>query len=725
MSGPGTRAPCDDLAVRERVRREVARRAEQGSYVYPLIAAILVLSSALRDARPLASSLFVAALALVGVLRARAARIAHTMPASATHRALVALISVQALLWGLFMAACFAWVGLSALTWLGLVLSAGFLAGGTSALGIHPPLHRVFVAALALPVVLAALVTEPALAWMFALVSGTYCAFLLRDGRQHAASFEALIRTQRELETARDAALSADRAKSAFLAMMSHEIRTPMHATIGSASLLLATSLNERQRGYAQTIERAGENLLALINGLLDFSRIEAQGIELDEDEFELSETLTSALAMFEALAEKSGISLRASLEPSVRLLVRGDRRRLSQVFINLIGNAVKFTPHGHVQLTARLRGHEDRVTLEASVRDTGIGIPSERLPHIFDPFVQGDQGIARRYGGSGLGLSITSRIVKTMGGSLEVSSEVGKGTTFTLRVPLAVAGVEKRPAPPTSLRVPSGSASSGVPVGARVLLVDDSALNRDIAAEMLRRLGCVVEVADDGCTALELAARETFELVLMDLEMGGMDGYEATRRLRSERGPNANVPVIAATASAFESDRRRALEAGMDDVLPKPFGLRELSAMLGRWLGQSIGTLARRGEQTEIHETPSLYPRATAHLATLLGEAADGQRIDRVVQAFLAQWPERASQLREAFARGDVDKAREILHALSGSASYLGVSSIDGLIARLHHRARQHDLSHTAELDQLEALIAELGESRERFTRARTGTLA
>jgi CheY-like chemotaxis protein len=253
---------------------------------------------------------------------------------------------------------------------------------------------------------------------------------------------------------------------------------------------------------------------------------------------------------------------------------------------------------------------------------------------------------------------------------------------------------------------------------------VDDSALNRDIAAEMLKRLGCLVEVADDGRAALELASRETFELVLMDLEMGGMDGYEATRRLRSEPGPNADVPVVAATASAFESDRRRALEAGMDDVLPKPFGLRELSAMLGCWLGQSVGPLARRNEQTEIQKTTSLYPRATAHLATLLGEAADGPRIDRVVQAFLAQWPERASRLREAFSRRDADKAREILHALSGSASYLGVSSIDGLIARLHHRARQHDLGHTAELDQLEALIAELGESRERFERARTGTL-
>ncbi len=384
--------------------------------------------------------------------------------------------------------------------------------------------------------------------------------------------------TERALEQARDAALEAARLRSEFLANMSHEIRTPLHGLMGMLDLMLAGDLPETLRDYARTARDSARHLLTLLNDILDLSRLEAGAMPLEEAPVDVVAVVRSCVALMAAKAREKGLRLHLDLEPALPATILGDEARLRQVLFNLLSNAVKFTERGSVTVGVAHTGGE----LLLWVRDTGIGIPRERLEAVFDAFTQGDGSITRRYGGSGLGLAISRRLTEAMGGRLQVISTPGRGSIFTVRLPLKVAAA----LPPVRGTQPARGerdAPRREIDGARVLVVEDNPVNRKLAQAMLAKLGCWVDLAVDGEQGVAQAARQLYDLIIMDCQMPVMDGFEATRRIRAG-GPNAKTPIVAVTANAMPEDESRCL-AVMDDYLSKPLGLDRLAECLQRWL--------------------------------------------------------------------------------------------------------------------------------------------
>ncbi|MEO8154353.1 MAG: ATP-binding protein [Rhizobacter sp.] len=375
-------------------------------------------------------------------------------------------------------------------------------------------------------------------------------------------------RRMRDLESARDLAEQASQAKSRFLAVMSHELRTPLHGVLGAADLLRDQRLDEtNRRELVETVRRGGTHLLHLINDVLDLSRIEAGRLELLDQPFELRACVAQVMETSQPEADAKSLQCRLAVEDKVPPWLRGDEFRLKQVLINLMGNAVKFTDHGHVSLA--LRYEPALQQLQIHIEDTGIGIEQSHQALVFDAFHQADGGVTRRHAGTGLGLAITRQLVTLMRGSLALQSEPGVGTRVTLRLPLLACDAPLQSA--TSSLAPLAGGLAGL----RVLLVDDDAVNTMIAKQMLETADIDVHTASSGLDALNQLTRGGFDLVLMDWRMPDMDGLEATRRMRAgEAGERArNLPVVGLTANAYAEDRLACLAAGMDEVLVKPVG--------------------------------------------------------------------------------------------------------------------------------------------------------
>ena len=386
----------------------------------------------------------------------------------------------------------------------------------------------------------------------------------------------------RHLEEANAAAMVAVRAKSEFLANMSHEIRTPMTAMLGMTELLQMTELSADQREFADTIARSGGSLLQIVNDILDFSKIEAGQLRIEDAHFDLHSLLQEVDDMLQIKARQRNLELRLEFPEAIPRDYRGDAGRLRQVLINLVGNAIKFTEEGSVtqRVTARDLG-EGRWALSLAVQDTGIGIAPEHSERIFGAFTQADASTTRRFGGTGLGLAISHKLVALMGGELTLDSELGRGSTFTVALPLR--SESKRSILPTT-RPPVDPAG----LHGKVLLVDDNPDNQNLARQVLEHLGCEVSVATDGEAALGSLQRQRFDLVLMDCHMPGMNGYDTTLEIRRREAANDNdphTPIVALTASVLPEERERCIEVGMDDYLAKPFSQNELRSVLERWL--------------------------------------------------------------------------------------------------------------------------------------------
>jgi PAS domain S-box-containing protein len=390
---------------------------------------------------------------------------------------------------------------------------------------------------------------------------------------------------------ARDAAEAANRAKSEFLANMSHEIRTPMNGILGMAELLLATELAPSQQQFVRTMHGSAMALLKVINDILDFSKIEAGKLDLEETDFDVRRAVHETLQAFASAADGKGLRLAMDIDPCIAPRLRGDPWRIRQVLSNLVGNAIKFTAHGEVVTSVSAEPADDgELTVRFDVRDTGVGVAVDALERIFEPFTQADGGTTRRFGGSGLGLTISRRLARVMGGDIGVHSTQGHGSRFWFTVKLGVPADCGSTADAPAAEDAGGE--SGRTFAGRVLLVEDNEVNRLVAGSMLENLGLSVDVAVDGLEALAATGAKGYDLVLMDCQMPGMDGFAATSAIRARESatPGARCTIVALTAHAMHGDRERCLGSGMDDYLSKPFVREDLVQLLRRVLPGSSG---------------------------------------------------------------------------------------------------------------------------------------
>jgi len=431
-------------------------------------------------------------------------------------------------------------------------------------------------------------------------------AQLIQGYNSHLLALQAQAVASQELRQAKNEAEAANLAKSRFLATMSHEIRTPMNGILGMAQLLLAPGLNDNQRAdYARTVLSSGQSLLRLLNDILDLSKIEAGKFQLDLTELDPQDLLADVQALFAGAAKNKSLALACSWQGPTGRRYRGDSHRLRQMLSNLLGNAIKFTSQGQIQVTAREISQEGQsVVLEFSVSDSGPGIAPDKIALLFKPFSQADSSTTRQFGGSGLGLSIVSSLAKLLGGEVGVESDVGHGSRFWFRVRaelLAEAPAVPRtprepephhPAPARPTPDPAPASPGALAMQGRVLVVEDNPVNCMVVEGLLAQMGLEADTVHDGQQALaRVQAGGPYAVILMDLQMPVMDGYAATTAIRQWEAESASprTPIIALTADAFEEDRQRCLSMGMDDFLTKPIALRALGTALQHWLPQRV----------------------------------------------------------------------------------------------------------------------------------------
>ena len=545
-----------------------------------------------------------------------------------------------------------------------------------------------------------------------------------------------LQRKNSQLEKIAAQAESANKTKTDFLAMISHEIRTPMNAVMGMSQLLLNTGLQDKQLQYVQLINASAQSLMILVNNLLDFSRIEANKMTLYQEPFHLEEEINQLVAIHALTGQEKMVRVLSEIDPSIRhKQYLGDVHRLRQVLINLLGNALKFTEKGEVLLRVFPEDDLGGDKLRFEVRDTGIGIAEKDIAALFQPFSQVDSSSTRRYGGSGLGLSICARLVQLMGGEIGVHSLPGKGTTFWFTIRLKCLPQQKaadkalseseednataagKEAAQSASVLPVLGAEQAQPladasataVRAAVLVVDDEAVNRILVQEVLQYSPFEVECASSGAEALAAWRRRDFALILMDCQMPEMDGYSTTRTMLAEaRQQQRKMPVIIAlTADGTSLAKSKSREAGMVDYLVKPLDFERLHQVLVTWAAGSLDLYPGQG---------LLFRRDAVLAQAAIGQAVNTQVLERlrndigniqaVVQVFLASLENRSQELAVACKNGDAASMVRIAHTLKGSSAQFGAEELSSLCQQVERLARM------GHVEQIGALLQKAEEA-------------
>ncbi len=555
-------------------------------------------------------------------------------------------------------------------------------------------------------------------------------AHMLHQLRSTLADLNAEIEVRKRAEERAD---QANQAKSDFLANMSHEIRTPLNGIIGMSELMRVSGLPDEQRRLAEIVQESGTTLLTLLNDLLDYSKIEAGKLSLETLDFVLNKTLDIPLTGLAVRARQKGLALDVSIDPAIPRYLSGDPTRLQQILSNLVGNAIKFTREGGVRVRVEMdpasppsASSAGRVFLRFSVRDTGIGIPPDKHHRLFAKFSQVDASTTRKYGGTGLGLAISKQLAELMGGTIGVISEAGKGSEFWFRLPFEHPEAGSRDAPRLELPEASPPADASLrqpPSGPppSLLLVEDNAINQEVALSLLAKAELRADVASNGQEALDALARHAYDLVLMDVQMPVMDGLEATRRIRSgaialhASAPghtSSSVPVVAMTAFALKGDRERCLAAGMNDYISKPLSMAPLLAMLERFLPGRIFSSSFEEPKPpapvasgDSPPPPAFDPESVAR--RLMGDQTLARHI---CESVVADLPRQVEELRRSATARQASATEHMAHTIKGAALNIGADPLRALAQEMEVAGREDNLDRVlARLPDLEAELRRL----------------
>jgi len=506
------------------------------------------------------------------------------------------------------------------------------------------------------------------------VINGDYICLYDKEGRitghfgvQREVTEE--IKAKTALQEAKEEAERANGSKSAFLANMSHEIRTPMNAVLGFSEILLSTNVDARQKNYLQKIVGSSRLLLDIINDILDFSKIEASKIEIEHKVFELSNSINKLKMMFKQTASQKGISLSYELSQNLPSRIIGDELRLTQILINLVSNAIKFTKEGTVTIALDVTKKGDKeATLHVSVKDSGIGMSEEQLQKLFQPFSQADSSITRKYGGTGLGLSISSGLVRAMGGVLEVKSSEGVGSEFYFDIDVGVASWER--ADLTQEETQEAVYVYPDLSHVKLLLVEDYEINQEVVTEILKRVRITPDIANNGKEAVEmfLAKPDAYDIILMDIQMPIMSGYEASKIIR---GYNQEIPIIALTAAAMVEDRTKAVEAGMNEHLSKPIESDEMLRCIAKYFNATFEATAQK--QTTLAQ-PQQNVLDVEYAMRLVGQ--NQALYSKIISKFSEELQGEFATLPELLEQKE-SAAKSLIHSLKGVSGNVGANEL------------------------------------------------